>query len=58
MSFDGELYSHNTHRQFMIIKEKYNANEDVDTYQSLYHKVMFMQMNIWRKSGRRYVRGV
>ena len=45
MSFYRELYSHNTHRQFMIIKEKYNANEDVDTYQSLYHKVMSMQMN-------------
>ena len=29
----------------MIIKEKYNVNEDVDTYQSLSHKVMFMQMN-------------
>ena len=29
----------------MMIKEKYNANEDVDTYQSLSHKVMSTQMN-------------
>ena len=29
----------------MKIKEKYNVNEDVDIYQSLLHKVMFMQMN-------------
>ena len=29
----------------MIIKEKYNINENVDTYQSLSHKVMFTQMN-------------
>ena len=29
----------------MTIKEKYNFNEDVDTYQSLMHKVMFVQMN-------------
>ena len=32
MSFDGKSYSHNTHQKFMIIKEKYNVNEDVDTY--------------------------
>ena len=29
----------------MMIKEKFNINEDVDTYQSLSHKVMFTQMN-------------
>ena len=29
----------------MMIKEKYNINEDVDTYQSLSHKVIFTQMN-------------
>ena len=29
----------------MMIKEKYNVNEDVDTYQSLSHKVIFTQMN-------------
>ena len=28
-----------------MIKGKYNANEDVDTYQSLSHKAMFAQMN-------------
>ena len=29
----------------MMIRGKYNVNEDVDTYQSLLHKVMFMLMN-------------
>ena len=29
----------------MMIKEKYNVNEYVYTYQSLSHKVMFTQMN-------------
>ena len=33
----------------MMIKEKYNFNEDVDTYQSLPHKVMFTQMNAKKK---------
>ena len=33
MGFDGQSYSHNTHRKFMMIKDKYNVNEDVDTYQ-------------------------
>ena len=27
--FDGKSYSHNTRRQFMMIKEKYNVNEDI-----------------------------
>ena len=45
MSFDGTWVDHVSHRKFMMIKEKYNINEDVDTYQSLSHKVMFMQMN-------------
>ena len=45
MSFDGQSYSHNTHRQFMMIKKNYNASEDVDTYQPLSHKVMFSQIN-------------
>ena len=45
MSFDGKSYIHNTHWKFMIIKEKYNVNEDVDTYPSLSHKVMFTKMN-------------
>ena len=45
MSFDGKSYSHNTHWQFIMIKEKYNVNEDVYTYQSLFHKVIFTQMN-------------
>ena len=30
----------------MMVKEKYNVNEDVDTYQSLSYKVMFMQINV------------
>ena len=29
----------------MVIKEKYNVNEYLGTYQSLLHKVMFTQMN-------------
>ena len=29
----------------MMIKDKYNVNEDVDTHQSLSHKVIFTQMN-------------
>ena len=45
MSFYGNSYSHNTHRQFMMIKEKYNVNEDVDTYQSPPQKLMFTKMN-------------
>ena len=45
MSFYGQSYSRNTHWQFMMIKEKYNVNEDIDTYQSLLHKVIFTQMN-------------
>ena len=45
MSLYGQPYSPNTHQQFMMIKEKYNLNEDVDTYQSLSHKVIFTQMN-------------
>ena len=45
MGIDGKSYSHNTHRQFMIIREKYNADEDVDKYHSLFHKVMFTQTN-------------
>ena len=31
--------------EFMMIKKKYNANEDVDIYQSLSHKVIYTQMN-------------
>ena len=31
--------------QFMMIKDKYNVNEDVDIYQSLSQKVMFTQIN-------------
>ena len=27
-----------------MIKEKYNVNDDVDTYQSLFNKVIFTQM--------------
>ena len=45
MSFDVQSYSHNTHQQFMMIKDNYNANEDVDTHRSLLHKVVFTQMN-------------
>ena len=30
ISFYGKSYSHNTHQQFMMIKEKYKVNEDVD----------------------------
>ena len=44
MIFDGQSYSHNTHQKFMMIRKKYEVNEDVDTYQSLLHKVMFMQI--------------
>ena len=29
----------------MIIKEKYKINEDLYTYQSMTHKVMFKKMN-------------
>ena len=29
----------------MMIKDKYNVNEDVDIYQSLSQKVMFTQIN-------------
>ena len=45
MIFDGKLYSHNTHWQFMIIKDNYNVHEDVYTYLSLSQKVIFTQMN-------------
>ena len=45
MSFYGKSYSHNTHCKFMMIKEKYNVNEDVYKYQSLSQKVMFTKMN-------------
>ena len=45
MTFGGKSYSHNTDRKFMMIEEKYNVNEDVDTYHSLSHKVTFTQMN-------------
>ena len=29
----------------MIIKDNYNVNYDVDTYQSMAHKFIFTQMN-------------
>ena len=29
----------------MIIREKYNVNDYVDTYTSLLHKLIFTQMN-------------
>ena len=45
MSFDGKSYSHSTPWQLINIKEKYNVNEDVDTYQSLLHKLMLTQIN-------------
>ena len=35
ISFDGKSYSHNNHRQFMMIKQKYNVNDYIDAYQSL-----------------------
>ena len=45
MSFYVKSFSHNTHCQFIIIKEKYNINEDVYTYHSWSHKLMFTQIN-------------
>ena len=45
MSFDGKLYTHRKHRQFLMTKEKYDINKDMDTYYSLACDVMFTQMN-------------
>ena len=45
MVFDCHSYSHNTNRKFMMIREKYNVIEDVDTYHSLSRKLMFTQIN-------------
>jgi hypothetical protein len=45
MSFDGKSYTHGRHRQFMMVKENYDINQDMDSYMSLATKVMFTQMN-------------
>ena len=45
MGFDRKSYNRNTYREFMMIKARYNVNEDLDMCQSLLHKVIFTQMN-------------
>ena len=45
MSFDGKMYTHGRHRQFLMTKEKYDINQDMDTYYSIACDVMFTQMN-------------
>ena len=45
ISFNEKSYSHNTHWKLMMIRENYIVNEDVDTYQSLLHRVMLKKIN-------------
>jgi hypothetical protein len=45
MTFDGKSYSHTKQRQFLMMKEKYDINHDMDSYQSIAHNVMFTQMS-------------
>jgi hypothetical protein len=45
MTFDGKSYTHTKHRQFLMMKEKYDIHQDMDSYQSVAHDVMFTQMS-------------
>jgi hypothetical protein len=45
MSFDGKMYTHSKHRQFLMMKEKYDKTTDFDNYQMIANSVMFTQMN-------------
>jgi hypothetical protein len=45
MSFDGKMYTHSKHRQFLMMKEKYNKANDFDNFQTIANSVMFTQMN-------------
>jgi hypothetical protein len=39
------MYTHSKHRQFLMMKEKYDKTNDFDNYQTIANSVMFTQMN-------------
>ena len=45
MIFNGKSYVHGQHCQFLMMKNKYDASKDIDTYMSLAHDVMFTKMS-------------
>ena len=35
ISFDGKIYVHGQHRQFLMMEDKYDTSKDIDTCMSL-----------------------
>ena len=64
INFDGKIYVHGQHHQFLATKEKYYTRKDIDTYMYLAHDIMFTKFSekgnqtVWRISSCRYFQRV